>query len=170
MDLFTVDRSGLLSKGHVCALTEYADVAPPEINALVRELCPGGVSFHGEAYLLKNDRSTNITDANTEIIFEWVRRANFPDRPSRYQSLYAVDNLNAAQTFMNMVGAADSPVFRLVSERAFRADMRLLIANNSAVVKSYFASLYWQGLPFPQGEPQWEWLVPCPVVIGERIG
>ena len=168
MDLFTVDRSGLLSEGHVCVLIEYDDIAPPEINALVRELYPRGVSFHGEAYLLRNGIATNITDANTEMIFEWVRRADFPDRPSRYQSLYAVDNLDAAHTFMNMFGTGDSPVFRLASESAFRADMRLLNANSSALVKSYFASLYWQGLPFPQDEPQWEWLVPCPVVIGER--
>ena len=169
MYLFTVDRRKSLSEGFVCELTEHNDISPIEISDLCRELCPGGVSFHGELYLVRNERSTNVTDADTEIIFEWVRRAKYPYRSSRYQSLYALDDLEAARHFMKSTGAWGSPVFEVATDEPFRADMRLLDSRMSAIVKSYFANLYWQGLPHPADPPFWEWLVPCPVTIGRQV-
>lgn len=169
MDLFTVDRRRSLSNGFVCKLIEHGDISPREISDLCMELCPGGVSFHGELYLVRNERSTSVTDANTEIIFELVRRAKYPNRPSRYQSLYALDDLETARQFMDITGANGSPVYKVESEDSFRADMHLLDSRMSAIVKTYFANLYWQGLPHPALLPFWERLVPCPVTIGEQI-
>ncbi|WP_431196925.1 hypothetical protein [Pseudomonas entomophila] len=103
-------------------------------------------------------------------MFEWVRRARFPNRPSRYQSIYAVDNLDSAVRFMSDYGSAGHAIYELSSPDAFRGDMRLITApKQTPIVSSYFAELYWQGLPWHEGEPIWEWIVPCPVTIGRRV-
>ena len=47
--------------------------------------------------------------------------------------------------------------------------MRLLKHGVSALAKYHLASLYWSGQPLPEGTPIWEWLVPCPVVIGKQV-
>jgi len=167
--LFTVDRRNRLHEGFECALTVYDDVEPSYINELAHELCPGGVSLHGEAYLLRAEESALITDASTEIIFEWVRRAKYPHRPSRYQSLFAVADVESAKDFMRITNSPGSPIFEITADNAYRADMRLLDARMSAIVKSHFANLYWQGAPHPVEMPFWEWLVPCPMTIGRQI-
>lgn len=169
MRLYTVDRGRRLREGYVCELTEHSDISPPEISDLANELCPGGVSFHGELYLLRSDQSTVVTDANTEIIFEWVRRAKYPHRPSRFQSLFAVADLESAMDFMRQTNAGVSPIFEIDPDYAFSADMRLLNPHQTSIVKSHFADLYWRGKPFPEGAPFWEWLVPCPVVVGRQV-
>ncbi len=169
MELFTVDRAGTLDEGLVCELVEYQDIQPPEIEARSRAICPGGVALHGELYLLKNQRCTSVIDADLEMLFDLVRRANHKDRPSRYQCLYAVNTLGAAVEMAAFLGIQSPRIFQLQSETAFRADMRLLHSGFSALVKYHFAELYWDGLPMPEGRPMWEWLVPCPVVIGKRI-
>ncbi len=169
MELFTVDRRSTLRKGLVCELVEHADITPEDIQKLVAELCPGGVSAHGELYLLRTNSTTNVTDANTEVLFELVRQAKYPHLPSRYQSIFAVDSLDAAQSFKEYTGSNEAPVFQLSADDAFRADMRLLDARMSALVKVMFANRYWQGLPHPEQEPFWEWLVPCPAIIGSRM-
>jgi hypothetical protein len=165
-----VDRGRRLSTGFVCTLTEHTDIEPVEISDLSKEMCPGGVSFHGEAHLLQNYNTANVTDANTEIIFEWVRRAKYSNRPSRYQCLYAATDIPSAHEFMRITGSPPSPIFEVDGRNAFRADMRLLDARMTALVKSHFANLYWQGLPHPVDPPFWEWLVPCPVVVGRQVG
>ncbi|CAI8958345.1 hypothetical protein [Pseudomonas chlororaphis] len=170
MDLYTVDRGSRLSTGATCSLVEHEDIRPAEIAEMIRELCPGGVSQHGDKYLVSAlGQEKMVTDADTEILFEWVRRAKYPNKPSRYQSLFAVDSLGAADAFKREFQVIEAPVYRVASEHAFRADMRLLDPRMSAAVKSWFANLYWQGLPHPAAPAFWEWLVPCPVVIGERV-
>lgn len=170
MELFTIDRISGLSPGMTCSLIEYKDIKPVEVSELISELCPGGVSRHGKIYLVENTQTSTFSDANTEMLFEWVRRAKFPDRPSRYQCIFAVDSLSAANIFMREVGVVEAPVYRVIPNlEPFRADMRLLDARMSAAVKMYFANLYWQGLPHPADHSFWEWLVPCPASIGERI-
>jgi len=169
LELYTVDRQSRLIEGITCSLVEHDDISPTEVAELIRELCPGGVSQHGDSYLVTAPQLTTVTDANTEILFEWVRRAKYPEKPSRYQCIFAVESLSAAEIFKQQYQGIDSPVYKVRSENAFRADMRLLDSRMSAVVKSLFANLYWQGLHHPVDPPFWEWLVPCPVVIGERV-
>lgn len=171
MELFTIDRTSGLRPGMTCSLTEYRDIKPVEVAEIIREMCPGGVSRHGKMYLVEGTQTSTLSDATTEMLFEWVRRAKFPDRPSRYQCIFAVDSLSSANTFMQEMGVTGAPIFRVVpNTEPFRADMRLLDAKMSAAVNVYFASLYWQGLPHPAGSSFWEWLVPCPAIIGEQIG
>lgn len=170
LDLYTVDRFSRLGTGLTCSLVEHDDIIPAEVAEIVRELCPGGVSQHGDTYLVSPPNQAKMAiDADIEILFEWVRRAKYPGKPSRFQSIFAVESLEAADTFKREFNGVEAPVYKIVSEHAFRADMRLLDPRMSPAVKSLFANLYWRGLPHPVDPPFWEWLVPCPVVIGDRV-
>lgn len=170
MELYTVDRLSKLASGLTCSLIEHENINPRELVHLINEMCPGGVSQHGLTYLVAGPGNADIaTNGDIEILFEWVRRANHPSKPSRFQCIFAVDNLDAAENFRREFHGADAPVYRVVSEQAFRADMRLLDGRTSPAVRSWFANLYWQGLPHPVSPPYWEWLVPCPVVIGDQV-
>ena len=169
MELFTVDRGNTLSPGMKCDLVVYDDINPEALREIVREMFPQGVSRHGELYFLRDSATTNVIDANTEMVFELVRRNRYQNRPSRFESLYACDSKEQARCFMRKVGAESAQVLRLESDHAFRADMNLLDSRMSALVKIYFANLYWQGRPHPETPPFWEWLVPCPVIICDRV-
>lgn len=169
MDLYTVDRLGTLASGMECGLVEHHDISPQAIADLIKEFCPGGVSRHGDLYLASKPTSDTVTDANTEMLFELIRQAKYPDRPSRYQSIFAVDNLDSARRFAATYGNHQCNIYGLNSAGAFRADMGLLDARVSAAVKVWFANRYWQGLPHPEVQPFWEYIVPCPVVIGAPV-
>lgn len=169
MELFTVDRSGRLCEGMVFELTERKYGFPSEIDERVKELCPHGVSFHGDRYLLRGKDYTNPAEADLELLFDLVRRIHYPEAPSRYHSMFAVDSLEAALEMATKMNVTNPRVFRLESDRAFRADMRLLNHSGTALGKYHLASLYWSGKPLPKGTPTWEWLVPCPVVIGKQV-
>jgi len=170
LELYTVDRMSSLTTGTHCSLVEHEGISPPEIADLINELCPGGVSHHGNLYLAKQHKQADvIRSADIEILFEWVRRSKYPSKPSRFQCIFAIGDLDAAAAFKREYQGEEAPVYKVVSEHGFRADMRLLDPSVSPAVKSWFANLYWQGLPHPVVPPFWEWLVPCPVVIGDRV-
>ena len=169
MDLYTVDRLGALASGMECGLVEHQDIIPKAIADLIKEFCPGGISRHGDRYLASMPSGDSVTDANTEMLFELVRQAKYPDRPSRYQSIFAVDTIDAARLFAGTYGNCQCNIYQLNSPGAFRADMGLLDARYSEVRKVWHANRYWQGLPHPDAQPFWEYLVPCPVVIGALV-
>ena len=171
MNLFTVDRAGSFKEGHVCELSQISNIAPEYLRCFASDLCPNGLSQHGNYYLVSSnlDEASSL-NSHTEMLFEWVRRARYPDRPSRFQSMFAVGDIDSAIRFMSIYGSRNQAVYELSSLGAFRADMRLITyPRQTAILSSYFAELYWQGLPWHEGEPTWEWIVPCPVTIGRRV-
>lgn len=167
MSFYTVDRKYTLCPGQVCGLTIYKDINPPALQFHVDTLFPDGVSAHGEMYFLKNEAHTSIVSPMLETFFEYVRRARFPHLPSRFQALFAVDSLAAANQFKADFGKASDPIYRVEADVAIKADMRLLTAQTT-LVTSYFGELYWSGMPHPEGNPFWELLLKCPVKICER--
>lgn len=88
---------------------------------------------------LRKDQLTAVTDATTEIVFEWVCRAKYPHRPSCFQSLLAVADIESAMEFMRQTNGFGSPIFEVNPDYAFSADMRLLNANQTTIVKFRFA-------------------------------
>lgn len=169
MELFTVDRSGGLYEGMVCELVGDSEIKHADIAAHVKEMYPDGLSFHGLGYLLGTYRDSPVVDVELEMFFDLVRRLRYPDAPSRYQCIFAVDSLDAAMRMAEKLNAQAPRVFKLQSEKAIRVDMRLLRSDNLPLAKYYLADLYWAGKTPADGAPIWEWLVPCPVVIGTRV-
>ena len=166
MNLYTVDRAGTLVEGHVYPLIQHADVDPPVLAAHVKELFPDGVSAHGERYFLRNEAQALIASPMLELLFEQVRRATHAERPSRLQSMFAVETLSEAHQFQSQYGG--TAIYKVSADVMFRGDMNLLHAGSSTLVTSWFAHQYWKGDAGPQ-DPFWEWLLKCPVHVGERV-
>lgn len=101
-----------------------------------------------------------------ELLLENVRRSAYPERPSRLQSMFGVESLAEAIQVQSRLGGG--AIFKVHSEVVFRADMNLLHAGNSTLVTSWFAHQYWAGECGPEA-PFWEWVMKCPVSIGERV-
>lgn len=132
----------------------------------VQELFPYGVSAHGERYFLRNEAQTLLVNPMLELLFEQVRRAAHAERPSRFKSMFAVETLAEARQFQSQYGG--TAIYKVNSEVVFRCDMNLLHAGNSILVTSWFAHQYWKG-EAGSDEPFWEWLLECPVNVGERV-
>jgi len=168
MKFYTVDRNEYLSENSVYNLKIYDDVNPDELNDHVNDLFPDGVSSHGERYFLRGDSSIGLIDPMLELVFEYVRRANHPDKPSRFQSMFGFESLSFAHRFRDIYSDNDSPIYVVESDIVFKADMNILTANNSILATSYLANLYWSSKEGP-GNPFWEIIIKCPVRVIERV-
>lgn len=166
VELYTVDRLGSLTEGLECTLTRHDDISPPFLAGHVGQLFPEGVSNHGERYFLQNEAKALIASPMLELLFEQVRRASFPERPSRFQSMFAVETLEEALQFRSRYGGA--AIYAVTADITFRADMSLLNGENSTLVTSWLAHRYWDGKAGPTNA-FWEWLMKCPVKVGNRV-
>jgi hypothetical protein len=179
---FTVDRGGLLSDGTVIDLARHDDLDPPQLQTHVDDLFPAGVSSHGNGYFLSGDQQATGSSANIELIFEFVRRARFPQAPSRFASVFGCESEADARGFAShpVWGSAGAKIWEVESEDAFRADMSCLTLGGTILTVSLFAERYWSGLengidlifPDPQRAPTppfWELLLTPPVKVLGRV-
>lgn len=186
--LYTVDRLKKLLIGQQIDLSKnhfqqnfypVEDIyTESDLKIHLDELFPEGLSNHGITYftnhpLIVQDSNTGQPlrivhyDPTIEILFELVRRTNFCDKPSRFQSMFAWDSIESANQFRNDYRCADAPIFKLQCETVFRADMRLLLLGGSYLGASLFAHKYWRGEATQN--PNWEYLLKPPVMVVEQV-
>ncbi len=167
---YAVDRAKKLTENSVISLTKFGDVTPPMLQEHVDELYPHGVSVHGERYLINSNSHGQISSPAIELLFEYVRKAHFPEIGSRFQSFFACETIAEAQLFKAAYGDEENPIFEVfTSNKFFRGNMELLNNNQSNLVCSYLAHEYWKGSQGPNEQPFWELLLELPVTIGQRI-
>lgn len=99
---YSIKREGRLAPGSVLALVTQPEQYPSTTENLqcLSAMFEGGLSSHGNQYLFSSSSNGFI-----EQSYELVRRAIYPHKPSRYQSLFAFDNLNSAREFAQKFGA-----------------------------------------------------------------
>ncbi len=165
---FTVDRNRALKEGQIINLVKYSDVEPSELQVHVDSLFPDGVTNHGECYMLRGQTSAMGVNEVIELLVEYVRRSHFPSCPSRFQSIFAFQNIDQAMNFSKEYGISDSLIWKVESDVAFKADMHLLTLQGSLLVLSYNAHRYWKGLS-SGNNPVWEYLMVPPVRVIHRI-
>src|SRR5690554_2731854 len=168
---FAVDRAGTLIEGMVLELVRHADVEPDFLQAHVDNLYPSGLSAHGEQYLLRNDSRGNLASPIIELLFENVRKAHFPDRPSRFQSIFACCSIEEARQFRSSYGEINSPIWEVYTEGpVFKGNMRLLDNNQTSLICSYLAHEYWSGHDGPaELSGLTEVVLELPVTVGARV-
>ena len=165
---FTVDRNRTLEEGKIINLVKYSDVEPHELQVHVDSLFPDGVTRHGEHYMLKGQTSAMGISPVIELLFEYVRRSHFPSRPSRFQSVFAFENIDQAVSFTKEYGKSEGLIWEVESDVAFKADMRLLTLKGSLLGLSYNAHQYWREIA-SGNNPVWEYLMVPPVRVIRRI-
>jgi hypothetical protein len=166
--LYTVDRNRTLEENQMINLIKYSDVKPSELQVHIDSLFPDGVTSHGEYYMLNAKTPAIGINAIIELIFEYVRRSYFPSCPSRFQSVFAFENIAQAFIFQNKYGKPDSLIWKVESDITFKADMRLLNLHDSLLTLSYNAHRYWNGISI-DNNPIWEYLLVPPVKVIHRI-
>lgn len=170
---FTVDRRKILKEGQTIRLVRYRDIKPSILQRHIDYLFPSGVTNHGERYMvcyhnLEELKKDNRDNALIEIIFEYVRRSHFSQRPSRFQSVFGFDNINQSKVFRHKYGSRDSLIWEVQSHSSFKADMNLLTLRDSLLTVSYHAHQYWEGIA-GGNTPNWEYLLVPPVRVIRKV-
>jgi hypothetical protein len=185
-EFFTVDRNDSLTSGETLNVdTDFTgrrffpvagNYTRNDLESLVHNLFPGGLSEHGKTYLL--DEFIIVSDANgptpyvpntpvVELVTELVRRLSFPHRPSRFACVFGWATLGEARSFKNSHGAPNASIFRVSCDSSFRCDMNLLYLGGTILGSWLFASQYWRGNS--GSNPRWEELLVPPVEVLEKI-
>jgi hypothetical protein len=169
---FHLDRNARLAEGAVIRRVSYTDVEPASLQVHVDEMFPNGVTAHGERHFVAS-QALPIQERGIELLFEYVRRAHFPERPSRFESVFAFDTLSNAQRFRDEFGTPDAVIWEIQAERMFRADMNYLrFVDHSTLRDSYYAHRYWSGessTPDFGQPPSWEILLETPAETIKRV-
>lgn len=168
-EYYTVDRANRLTSGLVFELEKHGDINPDFLQSHVDSMFPEGVSRHGDQYFLSNSAQANVASPAIELVFEYVRRAHFLTAPSRFQSWFGTDSVEAAVEFRNRFAPnSGARIWRIECNDVFRANMNLLTAADSALVQSWRAHQYWQGQA-GLGDAFWEYLLRGTVRVLEPV-
>lgn len=168
MKLFMVDRRGIYSTGDVIMLKQFADIRPVEMSSLVDKLFPSGLAPQGERYFINNSAMIYERSEFLDWGLEFYRRGVFPEKPSRYTSLFAWDTPEKAKHFRLTDCKPSDKIFTIQTDSYHRGDMSLLRNDQSVLGFTYRMELYWSGNTF-NPEPVWEYICPLPVTIGEQV-
>ncbi|MGF1878095.1 DUF2441 domain-containing protein [Photobacterium frigidiphilum] len=167
---YAVDREGRLNKGEELSLDKHEDISPDFLQSHVDGMFPDGMSVHGEKYFLSNDSKGNIASPAIELLFEYVRKSDFPEVNSRFQSFFACETLDDARLFRNKFGDSSSRIFEIHSSNpSVKVNMNLLSNGSSTLVCSYFAQEYWMGHAGPDENPFWEVLLSLPILVSTQV-
>ena len=169
---FHVDRTMKLYEGEEIVLEKNNNVKSDELLGHINFLYPDGISLHGKNYILREIKSlNNCTMVNSsqliEYLFEYVRKGYYSQRPSRFQSVFAFDNIEKAKFFQDKYCNSQGNIWEIESEESFKVDMNLLTLGNSLLEADYCAHLYWKGET--TGNPFWEYLLVPPVKVIRKV-
>ena len=137
------------------------------------KLCRYGISLHGAHYLIQSiNNNVSFRDSLLELHFEYIRHIYYKNTLSRFQCLFAYEDINKAREFkranknMGMIYEVEP------SGLIFRSDMNWLKFDFTPETQKHYAMSYWTGKPFSTEkhyEPQWECLIDLPVIIKQEI-
>lgn len=163
---YHLDRENDLAIGRTI---ELEAVETPGDSAL-EELFPGGLTEHGRHYCeqdLYAEDDHGLWDVSCELLFELVRVARYPDRPSRLQSVFAFEALRDLERFADSYVDPPYTVWRVTADRSFTADMKLVDVEDVRHGARQ-ADYYWRGRTYVD-RPLWEVLLVPPVEVVERV-
>lgn len=169
---YHIDRLNSLRAGQEIKLMKFKDISCDnpsldialqwQFDMFMRE----GVSKHGDHYFATNPIFDD-TSYDIELIFEYERRLNFPELPSRFQSLFAVDRENIFPMLYRLRALHKSVrIYEVECSNYFKADMNLLY-KGSNLVNTFCANRYWSGENL--SDPLYEYLLKLPVKVIRRV-
>ncbi|CAL8480969.1 hypothetical protein [Caballeronia sp. S22] len=185
---YTIDRLGTLRPGLTVELsrefencqfhTTHDGPSRAELESHLRELFPEGLTSHGKFYLL-NHQLANPTwtpgvaggplvpvSPMIELIYELVRRSDFPSRPSRYASMFALETIEEAVKFRQRA-QWQGRILEVEPTSMFRADMNQLKIGASGIAGLLHAKRYWEGTA--SQAPIWEYLLQGPIRVLREV-
>jgi len=179
---YTVDLKKRLHEDCIITLTSFTPENSEEADFL-SQIFPDGLSRHGYNYLYNPGPGMDQRDDDSlallvGLVLELVRKAYYPDKPSRYQSLFACETPEDARQFgltQAKAGENDTsaPVYEVYTKgKIHRGDMNI-INNECSVLELYRrAHIYWSGTTQELHDgyfPLWEYLLPLPAFTAKMI-
>lgn len=169
---YHLDRRNDLDPGQTIELEPEPepDLADGPEDSPVEALFPGGVTSHGRHYCTQDlyaEDDDGLWDVSCELLFELVRVARFPERPSRFQSVFGFEAMRDVERFVDAYVEPPYSVWRVSADRSFTADMKLVDAEDVAHGARQ-ADYYWRGRTYVD-RPLWEALLVPPVEVIERV-
>lgn len=196
--LYHLDRSGRLSKGvrlNLVSSTTDDQLRAEGAGAEVARMFPNGISPHGLRYLSTvcvrlfeapffnfGAISGELSSVLIEQTLELVRRADFPNMPSRFQSVFCVDDPSDLDAWPEIT-ATGGTLFEITPEnpsKVARLDASFLkggfteIVGNMGVDECYsipmcvtIAYRYWSGERSESPKP--EVLVELPATVATKV-
>lgn len=173
---YSIDRRGAYVEGERLNLLPGRDPDDNAVHAHINRMYPGGFSRHGVQYY-RDPPAPDPTGANhnsglLELLLEATRAAYYPEKPSRFQSVFAWETVDAALKFKALYAQAEHPIFELAPQaRVHRGDMAIYALNQTIACIDHRLHLYWQGktLEFPGHQPVWEAVLELPVFVGKTV-
>ena len=167
MFVYHIDRTKSLYINQVLSLENSF-----ELNDIFN-IYNNSLSAHGINYLAQNI-SNDIPSFIWEIATEYVRILKYPQYPSRFQCLFAVENLEQLNCWKSFFGNSTFQIVKLECTKAYKFDANWITKpgsfnnyfktnkfnNISFAAYCYFADKYWSGQP--SSSPYWELLVELP--------
>jgi hypothetical protein len=168
---YSVDRMGRMTPAMDYQLYQLDLGHMPDLAKHFASHFPLGVSQHGAQYL--NSTVTTPGGPAIELVWESMRRAQFPHRPSRFTSVFAWQTLDEAKAFQAVSNVPGATIWAVHAEVGFVANMSLLNVGTSLLRATQLAELYWNGQAGPIGiglqAPSWEVLLTLPVKVLHRV-
>lgn len=180
MKYYSVDRRGVYAEGKRIMLEPNPDPGGNDIHAHINRMYPDGFSLHGAAHYRNvpppartaEEAQRAYTSALLDYMLEACRKGHFPEKPSRYQSMFACESIEDAVRFRASHGKESDPIFELAPEAVVhRGDMALYTMAPTMAGLDHRLHLYWQGETLEiSGHPtQWEHVLALPVSVGRRV-
>jgi len=144
-------------------------------NKLLESTYNNKLTRHGQQYLVNPINPTNPWNTLYETIFEYERRINFPQLPSRFQSFFATQTLEDVDHWIGKLNLNEYiPVWKVYVDpnKVFKADASWFNLDNfdkSTLRISYNALQYWYGKFKPDFEKEPELLIKESMKLIERI-
>ena len=141
-----------------------------EYNEIISQQYKNGFSNHGFKFNIPEYefQQRYFIDNNIplEIIYEQIRKQNYADKPSRFESIFTCDSIENAKLFLKSYPEKKIKIYKIQAERFFKADMKLLSVGFRPIDIFILAHKYWQGKS--SDDPFWEYIVELPVKIIEE--
>jgi hypothetical protein len=176
LNYYSVDRRGVYVEGGKIELMPNLAANGNDIVAHINERYPAGFSRHGMQFFRDPPPQPLpprfYDSAVLELLLETTRKAHYPDKPCRYQSMFACALLEEALGFRRTNGKPSDPVYELEPlGKVHRGDMAIYTLAPSAAGIDHRVHLYWRGetLQIPGHVPQWEYVLELPVAVGTKI-
>ena len=162
---YHLDTYEALSVGQVLNLMEIPAGLSVELKTSSRSWFPAGVTHFGASIL---NRRLEDNALHREHKLERVRRSCYPDRPSRYVSVFACRTLAEITRLRSQFFTPEDKrlgrIWKVEGEEVFRADMNLFMYNRQ---DEGIADLYWRGCL--SKTPLFEYLLKTPVTVLDAV-
>lgn len=175
MIAYHIDRDNKLQEGQT--ITHVKNI---QSSFMEDKMFPDGISFHGVHYLDEKHQNTGGNRPSYYIMeyeLELIRKSYFPNLPSRFQSLFAVENLEEIKKW-DGIFSANCTIWEIEFDDSNYAkfDSNLLIpalnvnADNvsfSPNTSFYYGYHYWNGSVTEN--PRIELLIKSPIKVIKRV-